>query len=232
MCAVSPEGSALTDREYFWALLWSLLIDLMQYEIFSSPNAKSWLIRARTVGSCCVWAEPERLPDRINTSIMSAREESPCFAPETEQREDFTQHKTRIKLIVSPSRFPPDLPHFSLSSWCYRCHCPPQLEGPDCQQMRLSFLGNGYAWFPPIRPCFDSHLSLEFMTEEEDGLLLYTGPLATLLPGDAEDYMAIGKEWGQIMSRTRRGACKLFLVWNQKLNSLFNYCESAYQIEE
>ncbi|GLD54695.1 neural-cadherin-like protein, partial [Lates japonicus] len=71
------------------------------------------------------------------------------------------------------------------------CHCPPQLEGPDCQQTRLSFLGNGYAWFPPIRPCFDSHLSLEFMTEEEDGLLLYAGPLATLLPGDAEDYMAI-----------------------------------------
>uniref|UniRef100_A0A673BER3 Uncharacterized protein n=1 Tax=Sphaeramia orbicularis TaxID=375764 RepID=A0A673BER3_9TELE len=73
----------------------------------------------------------------------------------------------------------------------YRCHCPPQLEGPDCQQTRLSFLGNGYAWFPPIRPCFDSHLSLEFMTEEDDGLLLYSGPLATLLPGDAEDYIAI-----------------------------------------
>lgn len=32
------------------------------------------------------------------------------------------------------------------------------------------------------------------MTEEDDGLLLYAGPLATLLPGDSEDYMAIGKE--------------------------------------
>ncbi|CAB1437444.1 unnamed protein product [Pleuronectes platessa] len=72
-----------------------------------------------------------------------------------------------------------------------RCHCPPQLEGPDCQQTRLSFLGDGHAWFPPIRPCFDSHLSLEFMTEEDDGLLLYAGPVATLLPGDTEDYMAI-----------------------------------------
>uniref|UniRef100_A0A671TFB6 Neural-cadherin-like n=1 Tax=Sparus aurata TaxID=8175 RepID=A0A671TFB6_SPAAU len=73
----------------------------------------------------------------------------------------------------------------------YRCHCPPQLDGPDCQQTRLSFLGNGYAWFPPIRPCFDSHLSLEFMTDEDDGLLLYAGPLATLQSGEAEDYMAI-----------------------------------------
>lgn len=89
----------------------------------------------------------------------------------------------------------PWFPSLFFPSLCYRCHCPPQLEGPDCQQTRLSFLGNGYAWFPPIRPCFDSHLSLEFMTEEDDGLLLYAGPLATLLPGDVEDYMAIGKEW-------------------------------------
>jgi len=31
------------------------------------------------------------------------------------------------------------------------------------------------------------------MTERDDGLLLYAGPSATLLPGDSEDYMAIGK---------------------------------------
>lgn len=30
------------------------------------------------------------------------------------------------------------------------------------------------------------------MTDGDDGLLLYAGPLATLLPGDTEDYMAIG----------------------------------------
>lgn len=94
--------------------------------------------------------------------------------------------------------FPPvfylNFPHFLLCSRCYRCHCPPQFDGPDCQQTRLRFLGNGYAWFPPIRPCFDSHLSLEFMTEEDDGLLLYTGPLATLLPGEAEDFIAIGND--------------------------------------
>lgn len=94
-------------------------------------------------------------------------------------------------------QLPPKKILFSLTSvlclsWCYRCHCPPQFDGPDCQQTRLSFLGNGYAWLPPIRPCFDSHLSLEFMTAGDDGLLLYAGPLTTLLPGDAEDYMAIG----------------------------------------
>uniref|UniRef100_A0A8P4GNM4 Neural-cadherin n=1 Tax=Dicentrarchus labrax TaxID=13489 RepID=A0A8P4GNM4_DICLA len=93
----------------------------------------------------------------------------------------------------------------------YRCHCPPQLQGPDCQQTRLSFLGNGYAWFPPIRPCFDSHLSLEFMTEEDDGLLLYAGPLATLLPGDAEDYMAIELIGGTPSLKINHGSGTLVL---------------------
>uniref|UniRef100_A0A3Q1BB62 Neural-cadherin-like n=1 Tax=Amphiprion ocellaris TaxID=80972 RepID=A0A3Q1BB62_AMPOC len=93
----------------------------------------------------------------------------------------------------------------------YRCHCPPQLEGPDCQQTRLSFLGNGYAWFPPIRPCFDSHLSLEFMTEEDDGLLLFAGPLATLLPGDSEDYMAIELIGGTPSLKINHGSGTLVL---------------------
>uniref|UniRef100_A0A8K9WMG8 Si:ch211-186j3.6 n=1 Tax=Oncorhynchus mykiss TaxID=8022 RepID=A0A8K9WMG8_ONCMY len=73
----------------------------------------------------------------------------------------------------------------------YRCQCPTQFEGPECQQTKHSFHGNGYAWFPPIRPCFESHLSLEFITEVADGLLLYSGPLAQLQPWDLEDFMAI-----------------------------------------
>lgn len=32
------------------------------------------------------------------------------------------------------------------------------------------------------------------MTGDDDGLLLYAGPVATLMPGDAEDSMALGKE--------------------------------------
>uniref|UniRef100_A0A3Q2XMW5 Neural-cadherin-like n=1 Tax=Hippocampus comes TaxID=109280 RepID=A0A3Q2XMW5_HIPCM len=98
----------------------------------------------------------------------------------------------------------------------YRCRCPPQHDGPDCQQTRRSFLGNGYAWFPPIKPCFDSHLSLEFMTEEDDGLLLYAGPLATLLPGDVEDFMAIELIGGSPNLKINHGSGTLVL---QLLNS-------------
>ncbi|KAL4613636.1 neural-cadherin-like [Arapaima gigas] len=72
-----------------------------------------------------------------------------------------------------------------------RCQCPLQYKGPQCQQTKHSFHGNGYAWFPPMRPCFESHLSLEFITEVVDGLLLYSGPVAQLQPWDPEDFVAI-----------------------------------------
>ncbi|KAJ7985830.1 hypothetical protein DPEC_G00344550 [Dallia pectoralis] len=73
----------------------------------------------------------------------------------------------------------------------FRCQCSTQFEGPECQQTKHSFHGNGYAWFPPIRPCFESHVSLEFITEVADGLLLYSGPLAQLQPWEPDDFMAI-----------------------------------------
>uniref|UniRef100_A0A3B4A9P1 Uncharacterized protein n=1 Tax=Periophthalmus magnuspinnatus TaxID=409849 RepID=A0A3B4A9P1_9GOBI len=73
----------------------------------------------------------------------------------------------------------------------YRCQCPAQFEGPECQQNKHSFHGNGYAWFPPMMPCFESHVSLEFITDVADGLLLYSGPLAQLQAWDYEDFMAI-----------------------------------------
>lgn len=73
-----------------------------------------------------------------------------------------------------------------------RCQCPPSFDGPECQQTKHTFLGDGYAWFPPIKPCFKSHISLEFITESTDGLLLYNGPLGVLQPGDKGDFIALG----------------------------------------
>uniref|UniRef100_A0A3Q3XD46 Uncharacterized protein n=1 Tax=Mola mola TaxID=94237 RepID=A0A3Q3XD46_MOLML len=73
----------------------------------------------------------------------------------------------------------------------YRCQCPAQFEGPECQQNKHSFHGNGYAWFPPLILCFESHVSLEFITDVADGLLLYSGPLAQLQAWDHEDFMAL-----------------------------------------
>uniref|UniRef100_A0ABM5ETP5 Neural-cadherin-like n=1 Tax=Pogona vitticeps TaxID=103695 RepID=A0ABM5ETP5_9SAUR len=73
----------------------------------------------------------------------------------------------------------------------YRCKCFASFHGPDCQQTKRSFHGNGYAWFRPIRPCFESSLSLEFITDVPDGLLLYNGLLSDSVSGISENFIAI-----------------------------------------
>ncbi|XP_072249833.1 neural-cadherin [Leuresthes tenuis] len=73
----------------------------------------------------------------------------------------------------------------------YRCMCPPMFDGPECQQTKHSFGGQGYAWFPPLKPCFQSHISLEFLAESANGLLLYDGPLGLVHSGEQEDFIAI-----------------------------------------
>ncbi|MGH0159125.1 UNVERIFIED_CONTAM: hypothetical protein FKN15_071875 [Acipenser sinensis] len=75
----------------------------------------------------------------------------------------------------------------------YRCKCSPLFDGPECQQMKHTFRGHGFAWFPPIKPCFESHISLEFITESANGLLLYNGPVAQSQPGEREDFIALGE---------------------------------------
>ncbi|KAG5675458.1 hypothetical protein PVAND_005362 [Polypedilum vanderplanki] len=57
------------------------------------------------------------------------------------------------------------------------CSCPAGYTGPRCQQTTRSFRGNGWAWYPPLDMCDDSHLSLEFITRKSDGLLIYNGPI-------------------------------------------------------
>ncbi|MBN3309830.1 CADN protein, partial [Amia calva] len=100
----------------------------------------------------------------------------------------------------------------------YRCQCPPQFEGPECQQTKHSFHGDGYAWFPPIRPCFESHLSLEFITEVADGLLLYSGPVAELQPWDPEDFMAIELINGMPALKINHGSGTLVLQLPSNVN--------------
>ncbi|XP_072278551.1 neural-cadherin-like [Pyxicephalus adspersus] len=59
----------------------------------------------------------------------------------------------------------------------YRCQCLPQFHGPLCQLTLRSFHGHGYAWFPPIKFCSEVRLSVEFISDQSDGTLLYHGPV-------------------------------------------------------
>jgi len=57
------------------------------------------------------------------------------------------------------------------------CECPPGYTGPQCQTTSRTFGGKGWAWFPPLEQCENSHLSLEFMTESSSGIIFYNGPV-------------------------------------------------------
>ncbi|XP_042677339.1 LOW QUALITY PROTEIN: neural-cadherin-like [Centrocercus urophasianus] len=100
----------------------------------------------------------------------------------------------------------------------YRCLCPASFHGPDCQQTKHSFHGNGYAWFRPIRPCFESSLSLEFITAVPDGLLLYSGPLSNPEPGNTESFIAIELSSGIPVLKMSHGSGSVMLQFPSHLN--------------
>ncbi|XP_044743242.1 neural-cadherin isoform X2 [Chrysoperla carnea] len=78
------------------------------------------------------------------------------------------------------------------------CQCPAGYSGPRCQQTSRSFRGNGWAWYPPLEMCDNSHLSFEFITRKSDGLLLYNGPIVPPEQDEimVSDFIAIELERG------------------------------------
>lgn len=65
------------------------------------------------------------------------------------------------------------------------CKCLKGYDGPQCQATTRTFSGNGWAWFPPLQQCEESHLSLDFMTpgSSPTGLIFYNGPIVRPDPG-------------------------------------------------
>ncbi|NXQ88043.1 CADN protein, partial [Nyctibius grandis] len=100
----------------------------------------------------------------------------------------------------------------------YRCKCSANFHGPDCQQTKHSFRGHGYAWFPPLKPCFESRISLEFITEVADGLLLYHGPVARGQPGEQDEFIALELSGGIPSLTVSHSSGEIFLQLSQKVN--------------
>lgn len=92
---------------------------------------------------------------------------------------------------------------------CCSCQCPAGYNGPRCQQTARSFRGNGWAWYPALEMCDNSHLSFEFITRKADGLLLYNGPI---VPPEPDEIMVSGKACSTSMyNMTINGI--LILTW-------------------
>ncbi|XP_018016523.1 neural-cadherin isoform X4 [Hyalella azteca] len=101
-----------------------------------------------------------------------------------------------------------------------RCRCREGYDGPRCQMTTRSFRGTGYAWFPALAMCDNSHISLEFLTRRPDGLLLYNGPIT---PPEADgikvsDFIAIELEGGRPRLLIDFGSGTLELKVNTKSN--------------
>ncbi|XP_069477477.1 neural-cadherin-like [Ambystoma mexicanum] len=100
----------------------------------------------------------------------------------------------------------------------YKCECPTVFHGPECQQTQRTFTGHGYAWFPTIDLCFESRISVEFVTEVADGLLLYIGPMAPLQHGDAEDLLLLELKNGAPSLTVNHGSGSLLLQFPSSIN--------------
>uniref|UniRef100_A0A8C5WCG8 Neural-cadherin-like n=1 Tax=Leptobrachium leishanense TaxID=445787 RepID=A0A8C5WCG8_9ANUR len=100
----------------------------------------------------------------------------------------------------------------------YRCHCLPSFRGPLCQLTERVFHGNGYAWFLPIGHCSESHLSLEFLSDAPDGLLLYSGPLPSQPHGSGQNFIALEIASGLPALRIREDAATHQIQFPEHVN--------------
>uniref|UniRef100_A0A182N806 Cadherin domain-containing protein n=1 Tax=Anopheles dirus TaxID=7168 RepID=A0A182N806_9DIPT len=72
-----------------------------------------------------------------------------------------------------------------------RCSCPEGFEGPHCEMLDIGFYGSGYALYPPITPCNVTRISLELSPIEDDGLVMYIGPLNYNPRLPIQDFLAL-----------------------------------------
>ena len=59
----------------------------------------------------------------------------------------------------------------------------PGFDGGRCQQTHIGFPGDGWAWLATFPSCGYAHISLEFLTERDNSVLLYSGPMSVINNG-------------------------------------------------
>jgi len=121
----------------------------------------------------------------------------------------------------------------SCSLLFYSCACLEGFDGPRCQQTRLSFSGSsssdggsaaGWAWFPGLSSCDETHTSFELITTRDNGLIVYHGPLrditvadissGTGIIGDIEDFLVVELRAGYPVLRVNLGTGEARLTFD------------------
>ena len=86
--------------------------------------------------------------------------------------------------------------------------CRAGFDGPRCQQTRHSFPGgDSWALYPALSLCTDSHTSLELMTQSDNAVIMYHGPVTDRLqPGQSTDFILLEMRNGFPMLRVDHGS--------------------------
>ncbi|KRY66373.1 Cadherin-related hmr-1, partial [Trichinella pseudospiralis] len=83
------------------------------------------------------------------------------------------------------------------------CECRGPYKGPRCAGHVRSFRGFGWAWFEPVQTCQKWNISLEFITQNSNGIILYNGPMLARRPDVREmfvkDFLYIAVVRGQLV---------------------------------
>ncbi|KAL5017034.1 hypothetical protein ScPMuIL_006623 [Solemya velum] len=94
------------------------------------------------------------------------------------------------------------------------CNCTAGFTGPRCQETHHTFDGNSFALYAPLDQCFEGRTSLEFITEHENGLLLYDGPTNMATSGEPSDFILLELVGGYPRLRIDLGSGEVALSLN------------------
>ncbi|BFY98686.1 hypothetical protein BsWGS_01726 [Bradybaena similaris] len=97
------------------------------------------------------------------------------------------------------------------------CACSPGFDGPRCQQLRHSFDGTSATFYKGLSACAEGRTSIDFVTVQEDGLIMYSGPVSAVNQNeDALDYLILELKAGYPFLRLNLGGQEVSLELNGK----------------
>ncbi|XP_068200505.1 neural-cadherin-like [Palaemon carinicauda] len=150
-------------------------------------------------GSCTsklIISDKPYLVDANRTSLVSV--DVKVIPDCTCQAKDFTTKDVRQQVSCRPNPCKNEGKCIKEKS-SIRCECPKGYRGPRCQMLIRTFETNGYCWFPSLATCAVNHLSMEFLTVQMQGLLIFNDALA-LSQDDGQftsDFISLELENGQ-----------------------------------
>ncbi|XP_068236938.1 neural-cadherin-like [Palaemon carinicauda] len=107
-----------------------------------------------------------------------------------------------------------------------RCQCPSGFRGPRCQMLTRTFEGNGYSWFPSLATCGQNHLSVEFLTLKNNGLIFFNSAFAVSLERGhfSKEFISLELENGKLRLLVNYGSVTVQL----KINGTENIADGQW----